>query len=87
MFDSIYNNDFYDKNKNNTGINIICYDLSGKELKRFNSISKAAKTMYPTMSGATRRYITKCCKGELLEYKGLKWKQVSINPSNSGENL
>lgn len=39
------------------------------------------------MSGATRRYITKCCKGELLEYKGLKWKQVSINPSNSGENL
>ena len=87
LFDSIYNNDFYDKNKNNTGINIICYDLSGKELKRFNSISKAAKTMYPTMSGATRRYITKCCKGELLEYKGLKWKQVSINPSNSGENL
>lgn len=87
LFDSIYSSDFQNKSKSNTGIHVICYDLSGKELSKFNSISEAAKTMYPTMSGAARKYITKCCKGILLEYKGLKWKQVSINPSNSGESL
>lgn len=87
LFDSIYSREFLEQNRTNRGKKVYCYDLNNNFIKEFNSISQAKASMYPNGSEAVRKKIAACCNGELDSYLNYKWSRVSINPSNSENEL
>lgn len=87
LFDSVYKNFDIEKSKNTTGKKVACYDMNDNLIKVFDSISQASNEIYNKVCSNARLHISRCCNGEENDFKGYKWKKVSINPSNSENEL
>lgn len=85
LFDKVYSNTDREQCKINTKYIIQGYDLNGNLVGEYRSISEAAEKIYQKESA--RNHISKCCNGIEEQYKGYKWKKVSLNPSNSEDEL
>lgn len=85
LFNNVYKRMDKDTSKIHTNHIIKCFDLEDNLVEEFKSMLDAAQKIYN--KDYYRRYISDCCNGLRKQWKGYKWKKVSINPSNSENEL
>ena len=85
LFNNVYKRMDKDNSKIHTNHIIKCFDLEDNLVEEFKSMLDAAQKIYN--KDYYRRYISDCCNGLRKQWKGYKWKKVSINPSNSENEL
>lgn len=85
LFEEIHKNTNKNTNLIHNNYIIQCFDLENNLISEFRSMLDAAQKMYN--KEYYRKHIDDCCKGIKEQWKGYKWKKVSINPSNSENEL
>lgn len=85
LFEKVYKNKAKETCKIHNKYIIQCFDLENNLLSEFKSMLDAAQKIYN--KDHYRKHIDDCCKGIKEQWKGYKWKKVSINPSNSENEL
>lgn len=81
----VYSRKIKNINKQHNKYLIQCFDLEDNFIAEFKSFLEASEKIYKNTH--YRKQVADCCLGIKEYWKGYKWKKVSINPSNSENEL